>query len=167
MTRQPLTIFALACILASYPAAAQQPDDACIGVIEFDDDAFGDPLPAGTVVDSLYGPLGVIEISTDVTTDDGMDHPAMIFDSFAPTAGEEDLGTPNSTFGGAGIGAGGAMGMVPGENGDDQLNVLIMSENGTSLPPTARGDGRDSSSRGCLLRALSSFSTCRRPICSK
>ncbi len=53
---------------------------------------------------------------------------AVIFDSANPTADDEDLGTPNSAFGGPGQGAGGRPGSMF-ENRIRRDNVLIVGEN--------------------------------------
>jgi hypothetical protein len=59
---------------------------------------------------------------------------AMIFNSAAPTGGDEDLGTPNADFGGPGIGKGGKSGMLF-PNDRPHGNVLIISEDGNSTNP--------------------------------
>ncbi len=53
----------------------------------------------------------------------------MVFDSSAPTCQDEDLGTPNETFGTGfpGVGAGGEVG-APGRNALPRGNVLIIAE---------------------------------------
>ena len=48
-------------------------------------------------VDNEFAALGI-----SVTTNDPINHPAMIFDSSNPTGGDWDLGTPNQAFGGPG-----------------------------------------------------------------
>ena len=52
---------------------------------------------------------------------------AMIFDTSHPTGGDPDLGTPNLSFGGPGIGKGGSRGRLF-ENRNAQGNSLIISE---------------------------------------
>ena len=97
--------------------------------IDFDMNAAGDALPAGTVVDDEWAAFGIT-----VTTDDPIHHPAMIFDSAIPTGGDWDLGTPNQDFGGPGIGWGGEAGRA-GENSQALGNILIVSEDGDSSDP--------------------------------
>ncbi len=103
--------------------------------IDFDADAFGTPLAAGTVVDTEWAAHGVT-----VTTHDPADHPAMIFDSANPTGGDWDLGTANEDFGGPGRGRGGEAGR-PGANDTPLDNILIISEDADSSDPDddARG----------------------------
>ncbi|MEM1042614.1 MAG: hypothetical protein AAGI91_08295, partial [Bacteroidota bacterium] len=67
-------------------AAAQTCDD-----INFDTDAGGQALAAGTVVDDEYAAFGIT-----VTTNDPVNNPAMIFDSANPTGGDDDLLTPGT-----------------------------------------------------------------------
>jgi hypothetical protein len=57
----------------------------------------------------------------------------MIFDSSTPN-GDKDLGTPNTDFGGPGIGDGGAAD-TPGRNGLPRGQILIVSEDGNSDDP--------------------------------
>ena len=74
---------------------------------------------------------------------DPINYPLMIFDSSAPTAGFEDLGSPNETCctPGPGIGAGGEMGQ-PGENCEDLKKVLIISNSPPNpLAPEPKPDG--------------------------
>ncbi len=78
---------------------------------------------AGQVIDDELAAMGI-----HVTTDNAST-PAMIFDSSDPTGGDFDLGTPNQTFGGPGIGAGGEAGQA-GENAIGLGNLLILSEDG-------------------------------------
>jgi len=59
---------------------------------------------------------------------------AMVFDSAAPTGGDSDLGTPNQTFGGPGIGAGGMAGQ-PYQNDEAFGKILILSEDLDSSDP--------------------------------
>ncbi len=67
---------------------------------------------------------------------------AWIFDSSAPTGGDEDLGTPNQncTPAGPGIGEGG----VPGTAGENCValgNILIIQENDNGIPDDAATGG--------------------------
>lgn len=63
--------------------------------------------------------------------DDGQ---AMIFDSSNPTGGDKELGSPNQSFGGPGIGQAGQRGKLFA-NKMAQNNVLIVSENGKETDP--------------------------------
>ncbi len=88
--------------------------------IDFDTDAAGTPLAAGTIVDDEFAALGV-----HVTTHDPANHPAMIFDSANPTGGDSDLETPGS-----------------GMNNHIALgNILIVSEDGDQTDPDDDGSG--------------------------
>lgn len=60
---------------------------------------------------------------------------AVVFDSANPTGGDPDLGTPNSDFGGPGVGTGGASG-APFANTVALGKILIVAEN-----LTLGGDG--------------------------
>ena len=94
-------------------------------------------LPAGTIVDEVYGDLGSGPVA--VTGNNpalGAVNAAVIFDSANPTGEDPDLGTPNETFGGPGIGAGGEMGQ-PYENSTAHGNLLILAED----PVDANSDG--------------------------
>ncbi len=82
--------------------------------IDFEANADGFHLPAGTIVDNEYAAYGI-----SVTTNDPVNHPAMIFDTANPTGGDSDLGTPGS-----------------GPGNDTPLgNVLIISEDGDTSDP--------------------------------
>ena len=107
----------------------------CLPAVDFDTGGGGAPLPAGTVVDNEYVAIGM-----HVSTDDPLNHPAMIFDSADPTPGDKDLGTPNQDFGGPGSGSGGGLGQA----GANQLalgKVLIVSADGDPSVPDDNDDG--------------------------
>ena len=80
--------------------------------------------------------------SCNITTDAPVAHPAMIFNSSVPTAGDVDLGSPNSTCipAGPGMGAGGEVGQ-PGENCVDLSNILIISDDANQAIPKASPTG--------------------------
>ncbi|MCB1054930.1 MAG: carboxypeptidase regulatory-like domain-containing protein, partial [Acidobacteria bacterium] len=107
----------------------------CLPSLDFDTDAFGEPLAAGTVITDQWASLGI-----HVSSDDPVNHPLMIFDSAHPTGGDPDLGTPNEDFGGPGIGSGGGAGMQ-GENRYPLGNLLILSEDGDSSDPDDNAGG--------------------------
>jgi uncharacterized repeat protein (TIGR01451 family) len=107
----------------------------CLPAVDFDTGGGGAPLPAGTVVDNEYVAIGM-----HVSTDDPLNHPAMIFDSADPTPGDKDLGSPNQDFGGPGSGSGGGLGQA----GANQLalgKVLIVSADGDPSVPDDSDDG--------------------------
>ena len=81
-----------------------------------------------------------------VSTENAAGLPAMIFDSFVPTGGDDDLGSPSencvTTFAGPGIGADGAPSNCFGPEGDLPSflgKVLIISEDGFTADD--KGDG--------------------------
>ena len=80
-------------------------------VIDFETDAEGNPLPAGTVIDTEYSALGLT-----ISAEGGSDQ-AMIFDSANPTGGDADLAT------------------------DSEGNILIISEDGDSNDPDDNAGG--------------------------
>ena len=88
-------------------------------------------LATGTIVDNQF-PDVTISAAASIPS---YGNRAMIFDSANPTGGDLDLGTPNSDFGGPGIGSGGQ------SNTEALGNVLIISEDGDSSDPDddARG----------------------------
>lgn len=109
----------------------------CLPTIDFETDAAGNPLVKGQVIDNEWAAWGV---TVSATANPGGTGPAMIFDSAVPTGGDTDLGTPNQSFGGPGVGAGGASGM-PGANAVALGKVLIISEDGSSNDPDDNANG--------------------------
>ncbi len=108
-----------AVLLATVGLAPKVAAQSC-GDVNFDADADGHALAAGTIVDDEYAAFGIT-----VTTGDPANHPAMVFDTANPTGGDGDLATP---------------GFGPGN--DTALgNVLIVSEDGDASDPDddARG----------------------------
>jgi gliding motility-associated-like protein len=107
---------------------AQQP---CTNLtdLDFSTDGSGNPLSSGMIIanqlSAAYG-ITVQAINNDTS------HPdiAMIFNSAAPTGDDWDLGTPNSSFGGPGIGSGGNP-----SNNQPLGNLLIISEDGDQNDP--------------------------------
>ena len=110
-------------------------DGMCLPVIDFETDDAGILLSAGEVIDDEWEGWGV-----HVTTNDPVNHPAMVFDSANPTGGDVDLGTANEEFGGPGQGDGGRAGS-PGENSQPLGKLLIISEDGDSSDPDDNGNG--------------------------
>jgi hypothetical protein len=103
--------------------------NVCTPTLDFEADGHGDPLVPGQIIDDEFSALGIT-----ISTNDPFNHPLMIFDTGFPTGGDVDLGTPNSDFGGPGIGLGGGAGR-PGRNGLPRGQVLIISEDGNSGDP--------------------------------
>jgi len=90
-------------------------------------------VPAGTVVAGTE-PNGNLSpgnlfpgFTLSVANYGGGPESCVLFNSSAPTGNDWDLGTPNETFDGPGIGAGGEMGM-PGENAEALGNLLVVAE---------------------------------------
>jgi hypothetical protein len=109
--------------------------------IDFENDAAGNPMVAGQIVDNEYAAWGV-----RFSTDNPASQPLMVFDSRYPTGGDQDLGTPHQDFGGPGIGDGGRAGQL-GENSQPLGNLLIISEDGDANDP-------DDDAGGGLVTAL-------------
>lgn len=101
--------------------------------IDFTHDGAGNDLQAGDNITTQLLALGI----SNITAVGGIDE-AWIFDTSNPTGGDDDLGTPNSDFGGPGLGTGGALG-APGENAYALGNVLIVQENNNTPDDNARG----------------------------
>jgi len=108
---------------------------SCAPVFDFETGADGSQLHAGDLVNEQWDMIGI-----HVTTHDPRNHPSMIFDSGDPTGGDWDLGTPNETFGGPGLGDGGRQGMA-GQNKFPLGNVLIISEDGSQDNPDDNANG--------------------------
>ncbi len=104
-------------------------EDICLPKLSFEE------LSAGDIVTEQYAGLGI-----HVTTDDPVNHPAMIFDSSNPTGEDPDLGTPNVDFGGPGVGVGGGFGQA-GQNSVPLGKVLIISEDADSSDPDDNAGG--------------------------
>ena len=102
---------------------------------DFETDGNGNALHKGQIIDGEFSAFGIT-----VTTNDPANHPAMIFDSSAPTGGDTDLGTPNQDFGGPGVGAGGRAGTA-GENAASLGKVLIISEDRDQSDPDDNAGG--------------------------
>jgi len=91
-------------------------------------------LPAGQIVDTLsqgQGISGNLNGSVEVfgfNPNFGMDtNTAVVFDSNNPTGNDVDLGSPNQTCGGPGVGEAGEVGKDT-ENCDPLNNILIVDE---------------------------------------
>ncbi len=98
--------------------------------------------PAGTVVaGDLPGggtsPGTVFPGFTLSVSNNNGPNSLLIFDSANPTGGDLDLGSPNNTCGGPGVGTGGEVGM-PGENCVGVGNILVIAED---IVDTSPNDG--------------------------
>lgn len=101
-------------------------------------------LPAGTIVDQLFGEqgLGPVRIKGTNPALGGVFNAAVIFDSSNPTGGDTDLGTPNEDFGGPGIGDGGSAGQ-PFQNDKALGKLLIVAGNLTDADADGLVDNPD------------------------
>jgi len=115
MARRTLGISALALTLALTGTVSAQE------TINFDD------IPAGSVLVEVFGSLGSGPVLVNGMNPELSGNAAVVFDSTTPTGGDDDLGTPNVDFGGAGIGDGGALG-AEFENNTESLHLLILAE---------------------------------------
>jgi hypothetical protein len=97
-------------------------------------------LPEGSIVSEIYGdggagPIGVYGDNIEILP--GM-NAALIYDSSCAggscSGGDDDLGTPNETFAGPGIGVGGEAGALF-ENAAAQGNVLIVAHDLIDVDP--------------------------------
>ncbi|MBC8367313.1 hypothetical protein H8E52_07885 [bacterium] len=85
------------------------------------------------------------------TNTGGGPHSIIVFDSANPTGGDFDLGTPNETCGGPGVGAGGEVGQ-PGENCVARENLLIIAENINDSDGDGLVDNSDDEAGGGVIR---------------
>ena len=91
----------------------------------------------GEIVGSVFSNMGNGPVViTGINPTQIPNNVALIFDSANPTGEDPDLGTPNETFGGPGIGLDGEMGMTF-QNGQPLGNLLIVAEDLVD----ANGDG--------------------------
>ena len=123
---RPIHVWIVVAVLFGFATSASAGD--VTAKIDFDVQS----LPKGTIVNSIQGddgeggmvgPVGVLG-----TLPGHPENRALIFDSSLRTGGDTDLGTPNQTFGGPGIGSGGESGQ-PFQNDQQLFNVLIVAEN--------------------------------------
>lgn len=121
-----LSISIIGLFLHASPALSQTPI-----LIDFEG------LEPGTNVEEVT--VNGLTVSIEAT---GGINQAWVFDSSAPTGGDEDLGTPNQncTPAGPGEGTGGVPGS-PGENCVALGNVLIIQENDNGIPDDASTGG--------------------------
>ncbi|MEM8529629.1 MAG: choice-of-anchor A family protein [Chloroflexota bacterium] len=95
------------------------------GPIDFEFDTEGNSLSSGTWIDEQWSDWG---IHIHGKGRNGRPNQVITFDTSEPTGGDWDLGTPNETFGGPGVGTDGEVGK-PGANEEPQGNVLILADN--------------------------------------
>jgi hypothetical protein len=114
--------------------------DTCALVLNFDKDANGNNLPAGTKINNQWAAAGIV-ISANNDRNNGPDQ-AILFNSAAPTGGDPDLGTPNQAYGGPGIGNGGSTNTVP------EGMLLIIAENITDNNNDGLVDNPDDEAQG-------------------
>lgn len=79
-------------------------------------------------------------VTVSAYTAEGNVADAMIFDTAAPTGDDFDLGTPNNSFGGPGIGKAGKKGQLFA-NSVPKNKALIISEDGIASNPDDKGSG--------------------------
>lgn len=103
-------------------------------ILNWEQDAGGNTLASGQVIDDEYHSTTGISVTVQVQSPSGV---AAIFPSNAPPGVDFDIGSPNETCpgGGPGTGDGGEVGQV-GENCMNHGNVLIM-------PTIGDGNGDD------------------------
>jgi hypothetical protein len=114
--------------------------------------------PVGTVVAGAQPGGGSApgtlfpHFTLSVSNDGGGPHSLILFDSAAPTGGDVDLGAPNETFGGPGIGSGGEVGQ-PGQNAEPLGHLLIIAEDIVDVSPQdGLVDDPDDEAGGGLIR---------------
>ncbi len=125
---------------SDYPVSPELDDPTpilidCLPNLDFSQDANGNPLPSGTIIDEQFASWGL-----HITSDNQGSHATMIFDSEAITGGDTDLGTPNQNFGGPGIGTGGQAGKI-GENNQALGNSLILANSNNAPANDFSGGG--------------------------
>jgi hypothetical protein len=114
--------------------------------------------PAGTVVAGTLPGGGHAQgtlfenFTLSGSNNSGGPHALILFNSAAPTGGDVDLGAPNESFGGPGIGAGGEAGQ-PGQNDQPLGQLLIIAEDTEDVSPRdGLVDDPDDEAGGGLIR---------------
>ncbi len=132
--------------------------DTCPMVLDFDLDPWGAGIPAGLDVSEAYAAWGVHLVTYN---DPAMLTPGMgvAFDSSNPTGGDFDLGTPNETFGGPGVGDGGQVGQ-PGANATPLYNLLISAEDFVDADGDGLIDDPDDDAHGAWFDFVFDGATC-------
>jgi hypothetical protein len=136
--------------LAGAPAPAQ-----CPMVLDFDFDAAGQAILAGQDVSNAYSAWGIDLIVWTAMSMNPSDLGLPIaFDSANPTGGDWDLGTPNQSYGGPGVGVGGATNTYP------LGNLLISAENTTDANNDGYVDVPDDDAGGAWFEFFFDQPTC-------
>lgn len=107
----------------------------CPPTLDFEFAGNGAAVEPGDIISDQWGPAGIT-----ISTESPQSSPAMIFDSAAAGAGNEDIMTPNEDFGGPGLGSGGEA-TRSGRNALPRGHVLVISEDGNSSNPTPAATG--------------------------
>lgn len=124
------------CAIVTFALAGAPPSQEPIGASRIDVLDF-EGFAAGAVVDVAFGRHGAGPVGVRGTNPElGAPNAALAFDSSQPTGGDFDLGTPNESFGGPGVGQGGEAGS-PFENRRPLGNLLIVGDDLTD----SDGDG--------------------------
>lgn len=118
---------------------------SCDQTLDFDRDSSGNAFPAGTVISKQFSNLG-IQLSFK-NGHPGHPNLGVIFNSGQPSGRDHDLGSPNQSFGGPGIGTGGQIGR-PGENRIGLGNILIIAENNVDTDQNGLIDSPDDEAKG-------------------
>ena len=117
-TLDPLAVFDTAWVTDPLTIDVADPSIK-LPTIDFSVDAAGRPMPRGTIVADQFGTLGM------TVTSRSPHHPPMLFDSNAPTGGDDDLASPALTDP-----------LAP-----DTGMVLILSEDGDAADPDDNAGG--------------------------
>ena len=114
--------------------------EECPRILTHDSDPFGNPIVAGQRLEDVYGAWGVQLVADSAT------NAAIAFDSSNPTGGDPDLGTPNESFGGPGVGSGGS------SNSSSLGNLVILAERLNDGNSDGLVDNPDDDARGGSLQ---------------
>lgn len=130
-TARRLSLAGLVLGVLPLSAAAQE-----LGALTADTITF-DALATGARPTQVFGELGLGPVGVSgVKPGLGTLNAALVFDSSAPTGGDPDLGSPNQSFGGPGVGLAGQSGS-PFQNATALGKVLVVADTITD----SNGDG--------------------------
>lgn len=126
--RRSVSLLAISILVMAFFTSVVAAADQII--LDWEQDAAGNSLTSGQVIDDEYHSTTGISVTVQVQSASGV---AAIFPSDAPPTADLDLGSPNETCpgGGPGVGEGGELGQI-GENCMNHGNVLIMPTIGDS-----------------------------------